>query len=61
MGFQRGTLGKMQGCVEMSITKVGAVGDMAGEKGRDLGLWAEQHAREFGPEGSREPGTVSVQ
>lgn len=51
----------MQGCVEMSITKVGAVGDMAGEKGRDLGLWAEQHAREFGPEGSREPGTVSVQ
>ena len=32
-----------------------------GWRERDLGLRAEQYAREFGPEGSREPGTVSVQ
>lgn len=40
--------------------KSGSCGDVAGEKGKDLGLRAEHHAREFGPEGSREPGTVSV-
>ena len=61
LAFQRGTLGKMQGCVELRSTKVGAVGNMTGEKGRDLGLQAERHAREFGPEGSREPGKVRVQ
>ena len=51
----------MQGCMEMRSTKVGAVGNVTGEKGRDLGLQAECHAREFGPAGSREPGKVSVQ
>lgn len=61
IGVSRGTLEKMQGCMEMRSSKVGAVGSSDWREGRDLGLQAECHTREFGPVGSREAGKVSVQ
>ena len=48
------------GCMGMGSTKVGSCGEH-GEKGRDQGVQAERHTREFGPEGSGESVKVSIQ